>query len=173
MLRAKLVNKEEGMILFVALVILLLLSIVVYSGLYSGQLQESMATDTGRGAVKTDQAAESLIASIEATVFAENAEAAYGTYTFPETPCTGSDCLAISMDALKDIASVKDTGSGFKQFDINGVENTYVKVQNLGTSNNVQGGNGANYQLYRVTAVSFFADSKSAIESLIALPVKK
>lgn len=171
MMRYKLVNKEEnGMILFIALIILLLLSIVVYSGLYTGQVQESMAADTGRGAVKTDQAAEALIADIEATVFATGATAAYDGESFPATACSGNDCLAIPTDILKDAASVAATGSGFKNIEMNDVKDTYFTVQNLGISNNVQGGNGAKYQLYRVTAVSFFADSKSAIESLIALP---
>lgn len=173
MIQIKSIEKQNGMVLFIALIILLLLSIVVYSGLYSGQLQESMATDTGRGAVKTDQAAESLIADIESTVFAEGAAAAYSGTAFPTSVCAGNTCSSISMDILKDINSVSDINNGFKQITKNDIATTYYKVQNLGTSDNVPEGNGALFQLYRITAVSFFADSKSAIESLIALPVKK
>ncbi|MBC9252240.1 hypothetical protein A9179_18375 [Pseudomonas alcaligenes] len=147
------------MALFVSLIFLLLLTIIGVASMQNAGVQEKMA-----GNVKlkneTFQLAERALREGENYI----ADVSHATALAACATCTGNNCRV--PDITGEISATSGTCAAWKSA---ATGNTFYQLQKLGTSSAaINLPSSSSVVLYRVTAVSYQGNARTALESIYA-----
>lgn len=152
-------KKQSGMALFVSLVFLLLLTIIGVASMQNASVQEKMA-----GNIKLKN--ETFQLAERALREGENNVIALGKAEMLDmcSDCTGDGCRVPDISgALSEASGTCDVWRAAA------TGNTFYQLQRLGTSTAAAKVlSGSSVVLFRVTAVSYQGNSRTALESIYA-----
>lgn len=161
------IKKQKGIILFTSLVIILILSLVVYGGLYNIQVAERTGSAAGTNANKTHQMAELTLLSIESNMFEDKAIITTQCVVSTSESCKFTDTRLrlIDLGVLDTFIAVSTKVSE------DAATSIFSHTAYLGNSKDLGIAPGSEYLVYRITVVAVFGDARSVLESIVAIPV--